>query len=126
MLDPWDWVMQWVDLVPVNCLASLLVTVFPKWLPVFLDWLNSNPNFDEVANWYTWWKSKFPKEFVMNAIIQESFHKALQLMNGAVTGEHGHLGAQQNIVQLMAEDLCKRPSSIEASRGMAVAQVTVP
>ncbi|CAB62413.1 RNA-binding splicing factor [Schizosaccharomyces pombe] len=54
---------------------------FPKWLETLYQWLTEAPNFDEASEWYTWWKSVFPKDLLSNAYIQQGFSKGLDMMN---------------------------------------------
>ena len=53
-LDEWNWVMEWTDLLAPAALVSLLDThFFPKWLHVLAQWLNNNPNYDQVIFIYS-------------------------------------------------------------------------
>lgn len=52
-LDQLRWTMAWADLVPPQHLLTILEqSFFPKWFDVLVKWLNSNPDLDEVTNWY--------------------------------------------------------------------------
>ncbi|PWN49414.1 TFP11-domain-containing protein [Violaceomyces palustris] len=58
---------------------------FPKWLNVLHQWLiQPRANLDEVAQWYTYWKSWFPSEMVEMEGIQHGFNKAIRLMDRAL------------------------------------------
>ncbi|XP_046394091.1 tuftelin-interacting protein 11 [Ischnura elegans] len=84
-LDHWNWVMEWVDLIPVHMMTSLLEKFFfPKWLQILSLWLSHSPNFDEVTNWYMGWKGMLSDPFHAQPQIKEQFHKALEMMNRSV------------------------------------------
>ena len=53
-----------------NLVAMLEKCFFPKWLQVLVAWLNHAPNFEEIAVWYTGWKSLFPPEIAQHPIIK--------------------------------------------------------
>lgn len=64
-LDPWHWVMDWQDFLPPAEMLALLDTYFfPKWMQVLASWLNQNPNYNEVTNWYKGWKSVIPPDLL--------------------------------------------------------------
>ncbi|KAH9000090.1 TFP11-domain-containing protein [Lactarius akahatsu] len=66
--------------------ASLLAAEFlPKWLDVLHVWLvQPRPNFDEVAQWYAFWKSVFSEEVLALPALRDGFTRGLQLMNMAI------------------------------------------
>lgn len=69
--DNWNWVMEWSELLPVHGMASLLdKTFFPKWLQVLTLWLNLSPNYDQVTNWYTGWKSMISDQLMAQPVIK--------------------------------------------------------
>ena len=81
-LDVWNWVLEWKDLIPMVSMVSLFEKYFfPKWLQVLVTWLNNAPNYEEIAVWYTGWKSLFPVELAQQSSIKELFTRALELMN---------------------------------------------
>ncbi|XP_063223581.1 tuftelin-interacting protein 11 [Bacillus rossius redtenbacheri] len=100
-LDQWTWVMEWEDLLPVHIFASLLEkNFFPKWLQILTLWLSHAPNYDEITNWYMGWKKMFSEKLLMQPGIKEQFHRALELMNRAVS-----CGGQA---------ICQQPGAIES------------
>jgi len=59
-LDPFKWVMNWIDLVPVIHMTNIFdVEFFSKWFKVLYAWLSNKPNYDEITRWYLGWKSMF-------------------------------------------------------------------
>ncbi|XP_071447563.1 tuftelin-interacting protein 11 [Hetaerina americana] len=84
-LDQWNWVMEWVDLIPLHIMTTLLEKFFfPKWLQLLSLWLSHSPNYDEVTNWYMGWKGMLSDAFLAQPQIKEQFHKALEMMNRTV------------------------------------------
>jgi tuftelin-interacting protein 11 len=70
-LDQWNWVYEWKDLIPVQTMAALLDKFFfPKWLQVLGLWLNHSPNYEQVTNWYTGWKSMLNDKLLAEPIIK--------------------------------------------------------
>lgn len=95
-LDPWNWIMEWMDFMPpaamINCLERQF---FPKWLQVLASWLNQNPNYNEVKNWYTGWKSVIPRDLLEAPQVQHQLQQALEMMTRVVNKTSGHLMAKQ-------------------------------
>uniref|UniRef100_A0A1B6GH69 G-patch domain-containing protein n=2 Tax=Cuerna arida TaxID=1464854 RepID=A0A1B6GH69_9HEMI len=86
-LDNWNWVMEWAELLPSHAMASLLdKSFFPKWLQVLTLWLNLNPNYDQVTNWYSGWKGMVPDSLMAEPLVKEHFRAALEMMNRSVGG----------------------------------------
>lgn len=86
-LEGVKWVVRWIDLIPQQDLVNLLDSIFfPKWLRVLHHWLEHNPDFEEVSNWYVSWKSIFPEEMQKSVKLASRFNCALNLMNTAVEG----------------------------------------
>lgn len=74
LLDVWNWVMAWQDMIPEPCMVTLLEkNFFPKWLQVLYTWLTHNPNYEEVTKWYTGWKSMLPASLLAHPIIKGTF-----------------------------------------------------
>ena len=70
-LDQWNWVYDWKDLISSYTMASLLDKFFfPKWLQVLGLWLNHTPNYDQVTNWYTGWKSMLSEKLLMEPLVK--------------------------------------------------------
>ncbi len=86
-LEPWKWVMEWEDLIPIEHFTGLLETLFfPKWLQVLSVWLNAGPNYDEVSRWYVGWKNLFSDKLLNNPSVKQKITQALVMMNASVGG----------------------------------------
>ena len=59
--DQWNWVMEWSEMIPAHTMAGLLDRCFfPKWLQTLSVWLNLNPDFDQVGQWFRGWETLIP------------------------------------------------------------------
>ncbi|KAF8159556.1 GC-rich sequence DNA-binding factor-like protein-domain-containing protein [Crassisporium funariophilum] len=79
-------VLAWSELIRPSIFSQILETeFFPKWLDVLHIWLTQpRVSFEEVAQWYSFWKDTFP-ELVRNMSgINRGFTRGLQLMNKAI------------------------------------------
>ena len=95
-LDPWHWVMDWLDFLPQAATINLLERhFFPKWLQVLASWLNQNPNYNEVTNWYKGWKSVIAKDLLAAPQVQHQLQQALDMMTRVVNMSSGHPMARQ-------------------------------
>lgn len=84
-LDHWNWVMEWKNLLSVHILAHLLDKFFfPKWLQFLAMWLDENPNYEEIANWYYSWKGLLDEKLVSEPVVKEHLKTALIMMDRAV------------------------------------------
>lgn len=74
-LDQWNWVHEWAELLPTHVMANLLDKFFfPKWLQVLALWLNHNPNYDQVTNWYIGWKGMLSEKLLQEPVIKGNMH----------------------------------------------------
>ncbi|KAI3978724.1 hypothetical protein MKX01_015899 [Papaver californicum] len=99
------WVMSWATAIPSRHMVTMLeVEFFPKWQQVLYHWLCSNPNFEEVTQWYLGWKRIFAAEaaeLLANDRIRYQLDIGLDMMNQAVEGmEVAQPGARENISYL--------------------------
>lgn len=50
--EAWQWVASWIDLTATAHFVDLLERCFfPKWFQLLSSWLNSKPDYDQVADW---------------------------------------------------------------------------
>lgn len=84
-LNPWFWVMDWLGFLPQAAMLTLLERhFFPKWLQVLAQWLNQNPNYKEVTNWYKGWKDNIPQQLVNTPQVQHQLQQSLNMMTRVV------------------------------------------
>ncbi|KAK7544259.1 G-patch domain-containing protein [Phyllosticta citribraziliensis] len=84
-LTPLEHVLAWRDFFKPSTLGQLLLAeFFPKWLNVLHLWLTSEPDYEEVGQWFSWWKSQFPD--AVNAVpsVAQAWDKGLEMMNQAL------------------------------------------
>ncbi|XP_045473883.1 tuftelin-interacting protein 11 [Harmonia axyridis] len=99
-LDNWHWVMDWNDMLSVGNMTLILDKFFfPRWLQTLALWLNHDPNYTQVTEWYSGWKRMLSDELLSQPTIKENFHKALEMMNRAVNLDQ-QPGAKESISYL--------------------------
>ncbi|KAL8895443.1 MAG: hypothetical protein Q9207_008170, partial [Kuettlingeria erythrocarpa] len=64
--------------------AILESEFFPKWHHVLYLWLTSSPNYDEIRQWFLWWKEQFPPPIRDHAIVAAEWNKGLQTISLAL------------------------------------------
>lgn len=79
-------VLPWSPLLRGSVMSQLLeAEFFPKWLDVLYIWLiQPRVSFEEVAQWYAFWKGVFAEDVLALKGVQKGFTKGLQLMNEAI------------------------------------------
>ncbi|KAL4908254.1 hypothetical protein BDW74DRAFT_147141 [Aspergillus multicolor] len=83
-LTPFENILKWKDWFKPNVLGLLFVAeFFPKFHQILYVWLTNDPNYEEVAEWFTWWRSQFPSEINELEIVDEEWNKALRTMDAA-------------------------------------------
>ncbi len=84
-LSPLEHVMAWKSYFSPKVLAQLLVAeFFPKWLNTLHLWLTAEPNYEEVGQWFGWWKSQFPDAVNAVPAVAAEWEKGLAMMNEAL------------------------------------------
>ena len=85
-LKPLQDVLAWVDIIRPSILSQLLETeFFPKWLTTLHQWLiHPKASFEEVVQWYSFWKGTFPEDVQRMSGVERGFTKGLELMNKAI------------------------------------------
>ena len=96
-------VLSWHGVIPqLNLCALLAGEFFPKWLHILYLWLTTNPDFEEVSEWYAGWKSLFPDDIAEHNLVKSQFNIALDMMEASLSGaelQHpfeGRTGVQAN------------------------------
>lgn len=88
-LDPLTQVFQWSSLFSRNTMAHLLVAeFFPKWHHTLYSWLIATPNYDEIREWYQWWKDRlhhYIPDINEHPTIAAEWTEGLETINLALT-----------------------------------------
>ena len=135
-MEPLERVLVWKPYLRSNMLDQLLeAEFFPKWLDTLYVWLSSgSTDYDQVTQWYTWWKSWFDEEISRLPGMKHGFGKGLELMNNALTlGEdaqfryfhsHSEILYQANSVCQIAKTILStyRSDSLRRGRSTQVVQ----
>ncbi|CAL1714173.1 unnamed protein product [Somion occarium] len=79
-------VLAWEGALRPSIFSQILETeFFPKWLDVLYIWLiQPKPSFEEVSQWYQFWKQTFPENVQTMPGVAKGFTRGLQLMNKAI------------------------------------------
>ncbi|KAF1344028.1 GC-rich sequence DNA-binding factor-like protein-domain-containing protein [Delphinella strobiligena] len=85
-LTPLEKVLEWKDYFTPAIMSRLLVAeFFPKWLAVLHLWLSSeSANFEEIGQWFTWWKTQFPDSIQNVPDLQAEWKKGLDIITTAL------------------------------------------
>lgn len=85
-LKPLQDVLAWAEIIRSSILSQLLETeFFPKWLTTLHQWLiHPKASFEEVVQWYSFWKGVFPEDVQRITGVERGFTKGLELMNKAI------------------------------------------
>lgn len=69
--DAWNWVMDWRDMLSIGNLCLILDKYFfPRWLQTLAMWLNHNPDYNQVTDWYSGWKRMLSDELLSEPTIK--------------------------------------------------------
>ncbi|GJS43243.1 septin and tuftelin-interacting protein 1 homolog 1 [Tanacetum coccineum] len=83
-LDQYYWVRKWANVIPIHHMLHIMIVFLNKWLEVLYHWLCSQPNIQEVSNWYLRWQYLIPFEILSNEHIRGLLNMGLDMMNQAV------------------------------------------
>lgn len=86
-------------------LTALTVYFVLLAIRVLLNWLSINPDFEEVSEWYSGWKSLFPLGLLEDKDMDEPFNAALNLMNVALMSEEDECAAALKAVGVGIKEL---------------------
>ncbi|KAL8845768.1 MAG: hypothetical protein Q9221_009091 [Calogaya cf. arnoldii] len=62
----------------------LTAEFFPKWHQILYVWLTNNPNYEEIRQWFLWWKEQFPESLRDHDIMAKEWNKGLETMTLAL------------------------------------------
>jgi tuftelin-interacting protein 11 len=85
-MNPLKLVLSWSTILRPNIFSQLLESqFFPKWLRTLHQWLvHPKASFEEIAQWYSFWKGAFPDHVQQMTGVERGFSKGLQLINKAL------------------------------------------
>ncbi|KAL4891852.1 GC-rich sequence DNA-binding factor-like protein-domain-containing protein [Aspergillus ambiguus] len=87
-------VLKWKEFFKPNVMGLLLVAeFFPKWHNILYIWLTNDPNYEEVGEWFTWWRSQIPDDLNELTIVDDEWNKGLQSMD--LASQLGDKAAEQ-------------------------------
>ena len=86
-LKPLTTVLAFCPLFPPSTTAQLLSThLFPKFHFTLHQWLTSSPNYDEIREWFLWWKEQQLPESIRDLpVIEKEWNQALRTINLAIS-----------------------------------------
>ncbi|KAE8144562.1 GC-rich sequence DNA-binding factor-like protein-domain-containing protein [Aspergillus avenaceus] len=81
-LAPLEDIFKWKDYFKPNVFGLLLVAeFFPKWHNILYIWLTNDPNYEEVGEWFSWWRAQIPEEVNELTIVDDEWKKGLRTMD---------------------------------------------
>lgn len=93
--------LKWLPYVKPEKMGRVLArSFFPKWMQTLHLWLTSDPNYEEVGAWFTWWQSQFPTSINSVPAIDAKWAEGLALMNAAL-----ELGSDKAKTELPAPEI---------------------
>ncbi|KAI9800708.1 MAG: hypothetical protein M1825_004030 [Sarcosagium campestre] len=113
-LTPIERVLPWRSFFRPSVFGQLFVSsLFPKWHSTLHLWLVSEPNYEEVSQWFTWWKNQLPVEVNEVPAVADAWEQGLAMINQAL-----------DLGERAATDL--PPPSFEAKRPVEEARAVTP
>ncbi|KAG6993717.1 G-patch domain-containing protein [Physcia stellaris] len=85
-LTPLTQVLAWTSaLFSASTTAHLLAAeLFPKWHQTLHLWLTSAPNYDEIRQWFLWWKEQIPEEVRGHEVVEREWNRGLEMIGLAL------------------------------------------
>jgi tuftelin-interacting protein 11 len=85
-MQPLNQVLSWSTVLRPHIFSQLVESqFFPKWLRTLHQWLvHPKASFEEIAQWYSFWKGVFPIDVQQMTGVERGFLKGLQLINKAL------------------------------------------
>ncbi|KAI3859817.1 hypothetical protein MKW92_048343 [Papaver armeniacum] len=78
------WIMSWASVVPSHHMVTMLEeSFFHKLQDALYHWLCSNPNLDEVVQWYLGWKGSLTTELQAHHRVRYELNMCLEMMHQA-------------------------------------------
>ncbi|KAI9711136.1 MAG: hypothetical protein M1812_007240 [Candelaria pacifica] len=84
-LTPLEQVLTWTDFFKPSTISALLISeFFPKWHNILHIWLTSSPNYEEISQWFSWWKVRFPELLNNLPSMTSEWERGLEMINLAL------------------------------------------
>lgn len=78
-------VFLWKDFFKPSTMGQLLIAeFFPKWHNILYIWLTSEPNYEEIWQWFSWWKTQIPQELNGTQALAAEWERGLEMINQAL------------------------------------------
>ena len=84
-LSSLEQVLRWAPFFQASILSQLFATeFFPKWQLILHVWLTSEPNYDEIRQWFMWWKEQMPESINAHPVTEAEWNKGLEMITNAL------------------------------------------
>ncbi|KAL8796231.1 MAG: hypothetical protein Q9195_001346 [Heterodermia aff. obscurata] len=85
-LSPLIQVLAWTTplLSPETTAHLLAAEFFPKWHQTLHLWLTSEPNYEEIAQWFQWWKEQLPEPVRCHPVVEAELTRGLETISLAL------------------------------------------
>ena len=84
-LTPLEHVLAWTEFFKPSTMGQLMLAeFFPKWHNVLHLWLTSDPDYEEVGRWFSWWKEQFSDTINAVPAVAQAWEQGLEMMNTAL------------------------------------------
>ncbi|KAI4160469.1 MAG: hypothetical protein LQ342_005702 [Letrouitia transgressa] len=87
-LEPLTAVLAWCtppwSFSPDTTARLLAAELFPKWHQILHLWLTSSPNYEEVGQWFQWWKEVLPPQIAGHAVVERQWTRGLETIGMAL------------------------------------------
>ena len=84
-VTPLTTVLAYTEIFPDPVFAELLVAeLFPKWHEILHMWLTSEPNYDEIEQWISWWKEQLPSSISAHPLLEAEWMKGNEMIMHAL------------------------------------------
>ncbi|KAI4240117.1 MAG: hypothetical protein L6R40_005356 [Gallowayella cf. fulva] len=78
------WLTSSWSLSPTVTAHLMVAEFFPKWHHILYLWLTNNPNYEEVREWFLWWKEQFPESVRDHDVVAREWTKGLETISLAL------------------------------------------
>ncbi|GKD63014.1 hypothetical protein Tco_1305122 [Tanacetum coccineum] len=104
-LEHFYWVQTWAGLIPITHMLHIMDVFFDKWQMALYQWLCSNPNYQEVNDWFVGWRNLILSELLSTERVRCQLKVGLDMMNQVVEGlEVAEPGPRENLSDINAHN----------------------